>query len=243
MNYTFDVESASKYGVEESIILQNLIFWINKNKANGEHLYDGKTWTYNSVKSFTVLFPFWSSRQIERILKSLKDQNVIITGNYNKSPYDKTTWYALTNEDEYLIGTRIDGLPKCVNGNSETVEPIPDIKPDIKEDVTPLFSENTPEYCLSKKMYDEILSNRSTMKKPDIQKWCISFDLIHRIDKRDYDWLMELISLVYKDNFWKNQIRSPEKLRKQLNEGKLDYLANQIKTWETDEKVIEALNA
>lgn len=237
--YSFDIKNAEEYGVEESIVLQNLIFWINKNKANGKHSYDGKTWTYNSIKAFTELFPFWSDRQIERILKSLKDQNVILTGNYNESPYDKTTWYALTNENKYLIGTSVADSTKCVNRNTETVEPIPDIKPDVKENVTHLFSETTPEYKLATEMLNSIKITGTSMKDPDLNKWAESFDRIHRIDKRDYDWIMELMDKIYSDSFWKNQIRSPDKLREQINAGKLDKFITMIKTWLPDEKVLE----
>lgn len=239
--YSFDIKNAEEYGVEESIVLQNLIFWINKNKANGKHLYDGKTWTYNSIKAFTELFPFWTDRQIERILKSLKDQNVIITGNYNESPYDKTTWYALTNENKFLIGTSIADSTKCVNRNAETVEPIPDIKPDIKEDVTPLFSDDTPEHTLAVLMLDQIKHTGTTMKDPDLNKWSESFDKIHRIDKRGYDWLFNLIIIIYKDNFWKTQIRSPDKLREQINSGKLDRLVALIGNCMSDEDVIKEI--
>lgn len=93
--YTFSISLAKKYGLEEAILLQNIIFWIAKNKANGKHQYDGRTWTYNSIKAFTELFPFWSERQIRRILKSLIQQGALIAGNYNKLPFDRTLWYAL----------------------------------------------------------------------------------------------------------------------------------------------------
>ena len=134
MYYSFNSEIAIKYGVDGAIMIENLHFWISKNKANEKHFYDGRYWTYNSLKAFEKLFPFWSSRQIERILRNLINQGAIVTGNYNKIPYDRTKWYALT---ESVISIYANGEieeRKCVNENTETVEPIPDNKPDNKPD-------------------------------------------------------------------------------------------------------------
>lgn len=93
MVYQFDTDIAARYGVDEAIMIFYLSFWIRKNEANGKHFHDGRFWTYNSLEAFTKLFPFWSARQIRRILKSLEDKGVIVTGNYNTSAYDRTTWY------------------------------------------------------------------------------------------------------------------------------------------------------
>lgn len=77
MLYSFNVNIAVEYGVEEAIFLHNLYFWIAKNKANNKHFYEGAFWTYNSLEAFTELFPFWSQKQIRRIIKKLKDKGAI----------------------------------------------------------------------------------------------------------------------------------------------------------------------
>lgn len=94
MTYMFDTDVAALYGVDEAIMINNLAYWIRKNEANGKHYHEGRFWTYNSIEAFTKLFPFWTARQIRRVLKSLEDKGVIVTGNYNSSAYDRTTWYA-----------------------------------------------------------------------------------------------------------------------------------------------------
>ena len=67
----------TKYGLAEGIILFNIRFWINKNKANNRHFYDGKYWTYNSIPAFAKLFPFLSEPQIKRALKRLEEKKAI----------------------------------------------------------------------------------------------------------------------------------------------------------------------
>lgn len=95
--YQFDTQIAELYGVDNAIMIWNLSYWIEHNEANGMHYHDGRTWTFNSVEAFTKVFPFWSKGQIRRILKSLEDMSVIVTGNYNQSARDRTIWYAFSD--------------------------------------------------------------------------------------------------------------------------------------------------
>jgi hypothetical protein len=131
MNYQFNIELATMYGVDEAIMLHNIIFWLRKNKSNNTNFNDGRTWTYNSAASFEELFPFWNHRKIARILKSLEDNNVLVSGNYNKLKYDRTKWYALI--DETLLELPFD---KSANGATSSVQPIPDSKPDGKQHIS-----------------------------------------------------------------------------------------------------------
>lgn len=133
MTYQFDTDIAALYGVDESIMISNLQFWIRKNEANGKHFHDGRFWTYNSIEAFTKLFPFWTARQIRRILKSLEEKGVIVTGNYNTSAYDRTTWYAFG--DSFLLKGQ-KHFTETSNGNDESgksvINNVTDIKPDNK---------------------------------------------------------------------------------------------------------------
>lgn len=104
MDYSFNAKVAEKYGVEEAVLLHNLYWWISKNKANNKHIYDGRVWTYNSRKAFAELFPFWTEKQLRRICNSLEKNGAIIVGNYNKSPMDRTMWYALSEDVLALYG-------------------------------------------------------------------------------------------------------------------------------------------
>lgn len=144
----FEDDEAVKYGLDEAIMIANLRFWIKKNKSSRKHFHDGHYWTYNSSEAFTELFPFWNAQKIKRILLSLKEQNVIITGNYNKSPFDRTNWYAFTDEtmlkevksnvQNCKISKYKNELSDCTNlnnGECKNVPPIPYINTDINTDV------------------------------------------------------------------------------------------------------------
>lgn len=133
MNYTFNSEVAKIIGVDGAVMLQNIQYWIAKNKANNKHFYDDNYWTYNSVKAFECLFPFWSNKQITRILKKLVDDGYLITGNYNKQNYDRTKWYAITQKGYSIFPNGQMDLTKKVNGFDQKVEPIPNINTDNKQ--------------------------------------------------------------------------------------------------------------
>ena len=98
--HSFSIFDARKHGMEEAVLLHNLKFWIAKNKANGKHFHDGRTWTYNSQRAFAALFPYMSVSKIQRALAKLEKQGAILKGNYNRMPYDRTAWYSLADEKQ-----------------------------------------------------------------------------------------------------------------------------------------------
>lgn len=95
MIHAFDTEIANKYGIGEAIILHRMVYYLEKNIANNKHFYDGNYWIYNSVKAWQELFPYLTIDKLRAIFKNLKEKGAIVTGNYNKLSYDRTTWYAI----------------------------------------------------------------------------------------------------------------------------------------------------
>ena len=134
MIHSFDVDIAEQHGVEAAVIIQNLDFWLSKNKANQRNYHDGRYWTYNSASAFSKLFPYWPSSKIRRLLRKLEDNDVILTGNYNSTPYDRTLWYSFTDaftESNTSI-LQICKIEDTQGENRKNVseQPIPDSKPD-----------------------------------------------------------------------------------------------------------------
>ncbi len=103
MNHMFDAEIAAKYGLHAAILLENIRFWIEKNRCNGRHYHDGRYWTYSSAKAFTEFFPYLTERQVRYALKQIEEDGLVITGNFNSSTYDRTVWYALTDKGEAFL--------------------------------------------------------------------------------------------------------------------------------------------
>ncbi len=133
MNHSFNIEDAKAYGVNCAVILENIRFWVAKNKANDKHNYDGKYWTYNSIPAFQELFPYLSYDQIRRALSKLVDAGEIEKGDYNENPYDKTAWYttAISVSKESHVDKA--NLPDGVVNNATSI-----IGTDINTDINHL---------------------------------------------------------------------------------------------------------
>lgn len=132
MQHSFDIRIAKDYGINAAVLLNNMYFWIEKNRANNTNYYDGYYWTFNSKKAFAELFPYLNERQIDYALKKLIDGGIIITGNYNKMAYDRTLWYAITKKGYCILQNCEMEETKMQNGNNDNVEPIPNNNPVIK---------------------------------------------------------------------------------------------------------------
>ena len=151
MEHSFDIEVATEIGINGAILLKNIYFWMKKNEANNKHFADGYYWTYNSVKAFNELFPYLTEKQIRGSLAKLEEDGLIITGNYNKSAYDRTKWYTVTEKGISLLLKGQMENTKKENDILQKGEPIPDIYTDIKTDI-----ENVEKsYTIP---YDEIIS-------------------------------------------------------------------------------------
>ena len=128
--HSFSVDVAKEVGVNAAILLQSIKWWCAKNKANGKNEHDGLYWTYNSVKAWQELYPYLGKSAIDNALKKLEERGYIKTGNYNSTPYDRTKWYAITDEGlrlfENPFSENRNGNTENGNANNENKEPIPD---------------------------------------------------------------------------------------------------------------------
>lgn len=144
MNHSFNVEFAVKYGLNEAILFENILFWCLHNKANDKSFYDGCYWTYNSINAFKELFPYLTLYGIKNSLKKLEEEKLIKTGNYNKSNYDRTMWYAITELGYSIYRNQQMENEKPTNQFEEIDQPIPYINTDSKPDIKTNNKEDDP---------------------------------------------------------------------------------------------------
>ncbi len=174
MTHSFDVEIANELGIEKAIIIQNLIFWINKNIANKVNIHDGKTYTYNSYEAFAELFPYMKLNTIKRVIRELENDGYIESRNdLNSTSYDKTKWYCIC--DTPLLKNLTTHSYKNNHQGSEKQPSIvdtdnkPNNKP-IAKDVINAYAENVSS------LYDKIKEMKSINEMVLNHK--LSFDLI-----------------------------------------------------------------
>jgi len=124
-------ELARRVGLHEAIVLQQVHYWIIQNERAERNYHDGHYWVYNSFRGWQEQFPFWTLLGVKRIVARLEEKGYLITGNFNKTSFDRTKWYRI----DY---TRLEAdTPKPTNrwypkdtismGQNDTIDSIPKI--------------------------------------------------------------------------------------------------------------------
>lgn len=93
-------ELASRIGLNEAIVLQQICYWLEDTTSGVE--YDGKRWVYNTIDEWTNQFPFWSSDTVKRALTSLKKRDLIFVEQLKKTQHDRTNYYAINHANPLL---------------------------------------------------------------------------------------------------------------------------------------------
>lgn len=110
--HSFSPYLAKSLGLKDAIWLQHIYHWLKHNRGKGSNFYDGNWWTYNTRKGFSEYFEYLTEDDIRGIVERLEKKEIITTGNYNKIPYDKTKWYALTKKGWQLLNDTIGEFPQ-----------------------------------------------------------------------------------------------------------------------------------
>ncbi|MFC4322614.1 DnaD domain-containing protein [Litchfieldia salsa] len=114
---------ANKIGLNESIILQQMHYWLEKSTNN----HDSYKWVYNSYEDWAKQFPFWSISTIRRTITKLESLGLVISGNFNKMKIDNTKWYRINYRK----------LEELANEAKQLAQPDNLVGPDVQPEQTP----------------------------------------------------------------------------------------------------------
>lgn len=112
---------AAMIGLNESIVLQQVHYWLKIKENKNQDYIDGHYWVYNTYEQWGEQFPFFSIRTLRRVFTSLEKKGLLLARNYNKAGFDKTKWYSIDyNAYEVLLSScgqngHIE-RPNCNNG-------------------------------------------------------------------------------------------------------------------------------
>ncbi|WP_374720599.1 hypothetical protein [Peribacillus tepidiphilus] len=131
---------AVKIGLNESIILQQIHYWL----VTSSHVIEGRKWIYNTYKDWQKQLPFWSESTIKRTIKSLEEKGYVNSDNFNQHKMDKTKWYTIDYEklaeleDEvptqaasYSCQAEPTGVSDCDKEKGELSQAIPEFTAEI----------------------------------------------------------------------------------------------------------------
>jgi hypothetical protein len=137
INHSFNILFAEEYqSMGIAVLIAHFQYWILKNKALKRNLIEERTWTYQTVNEIAANFPYLSVKQVERLLDKMEELKIIRKGNFNKNPYNRTSWYCFEDEIKFSIsriremeipesGNEIPEFGKCYNTDT-----IPDTIPE-----------------------------------------------------------------------------------------------------------------
>lgn len=132
VKHHFSVSVAVEVGVNAAVVLENIAFWVRANRKAGRHKHDGKHWTYGSTRHFAELFDYLSEKQVRGALDKLITCGYVETGNFNRSAYDRTRWFTLTEKGESATLERQSEKPTRAKGAAGNGRPIPDKNKKLK---------------------------------------------------------------------------------------------------------------
>ena len=90
---------AREIGLNEALVLQQINYWIEINKRSGNNYFEGRYWTYNSIRAWHENdFDYMSIDTVKRTFSKLEKMGYLIVGNFNKDPRDKTKWYSINDK-------------------------------------------------------------------------------------------------------------------------------------------------
>lgn len=82
-------------GLNESIILQQLHYWLQRSK----NIREDRKWVYFTYDQLVEQFPFFSKSTIRRAISYLENSDFITSNNFNKMKIDHTKWYTINYEN------------------------------------------------------------------------------------------------------------------------------------------------
>lgn len=199
MNHCFNLGIANLFGLNVATFLQSIAHWTHNNLTNKNNLIQGHCWTFNSLDALSETFTYWSKRQLETVINNSIQSGLLIKGNYNKTKYDRTCWYALTPDaykffpelcQEHFFQRMFDSIsPNCEMEYTEwrnlfpqIVTPIPITNPNTNkniisddkliEEIKAVYHEELPELPRVKKVDTKLRMQLKRMVKdwPTYQK-------------------------------------------------------------------------
>jgi len=150
-SHSFDIDLAEKYGIRESLLINHFAFYISMNMRNGKNFEEGRTWVYHTLDELASYFPYMTKEEVRTTIdrlcngKSRKSKGelefepLLMTGNFNQTSFDRTTWYAFIDESVLNSNKSYERaqaqIEKCSSPNQSGLEPItiPSTLPSSKE--------------------------------------------------------------------------------------------------------------
>lgn len=154
-----------------------------------------------------------TEQQIRTSINKLKSTNEITTKSTTKNSVITITNYELYNpEGQKRTNKPTKDTTEDQPKTNQSVTTLKNEKKEKKKEYTPDSSESR----LSKGMFEMMKQNNPKHAEPNWDTWKNDFNMMLRIDNHTYEEIGQVIFWAQRHHFWKNNIQSPAKLRKQF---------------------------
>jgi hypothetical protein len=226
-NHSFDLNLATKYGVEEAILIHHFQYWIEINQRAKRNFHENRTWSYQTLDEIHEHFPYWTKDHIRDLIEKLctgksrySDKKlfepVLMKSDFNKSKFVKTLWYSFIDEKMFTKG----GIPQ-----------IDKLEPPDPEGLSPTSITHTIPDALTISSKEDISADALPMKNK--KKQFCSFGKYVKLQETEY----EQLKILYGSS------TALESMIEQMNDwilakGKNPYkdFAAALRTWYTNNK-------
>jgi hypothetical protein len=190
----FNKNIAKEYNIEIAVFLQLMI-------DNEEYKKNNKI--TKTLKELEIEFEFWSQNKIRKMLDVLQKEKIISSKKDNKGLNQTKTYFI---NELFIKKYNIVDSENNIKTSNET------------EKLVTSFSENTSTYRITSLLIEEIkkLDRKANINENTFNNWMKDIDKLQRIDKRTEEEINFVIKWVFKNDFWKTNILSANKLRKQF---------------------------
>ena len=231
-HHHFDIGLATKYGIDQAIVLSYIWQNIKRNIANKSQCYDNQYWSKDTKTGLAELFPYCTELKIETIFSKLSENDLIVYKDSTKVAGE--IWYTLTAPalDYFTKGTQITRKTKTKKTiNKEKFSEIKDFELYTK-------SEDRIYFIIAYKfwkLWNTENPNSYTLKNSEVSKWTNALKMIVEKDKQDLKRLIGVYVYFQKcakneagyERFWFENIQSVTAFRKK-NKDDAYYLDNII---------------
>ncbi|RFB18203.1 DnaD domain protein [Bacillus sp. HNG] len=181
-------------GINESIILQQVHYWLQRSK----HIRLNQKWVYFTYDQLVEQIPFISKSTIRRTIARLESNGYLSSQNFNKLKLDKTKWYTINYENLSEIHNEAnaddltilaDELPPSMHPEhemcSEWTDDMPEVSsPPVQVEQTSGSTWHVEEFSLNTPI-PEITTKITTKITSEISSSSSSKDLKQNYKKED----------------------------------------------------------
>ncbi|WP_256243594.1 Replication protein O [Bacillus sp. V3B] len=168
----------------------------------------------------------WGKSKLRKFLEILEKDGMIIKKSDRKKTMITICKYSVYHHSEIENGPQADYEQTTGRPSADTIKNVKNVKnvKNDKEDINTscykpkTYDEESVPYQLSLRLLHNIRKNNEAFKEPDLQKWSNDIRLMMDRDNRTKEQIAYLIDWCQQDSFWKSNILSPAKLRKQFDQ-------------------------